>query len=340
MNYDVTIQTIAWFNGRRNDESLIISPKWQRRAVWLEKERSTLLETVFLSMPFPEIYVQIVTDGATGAQRYVVVDGQQRMTSIFMFIDNQISLPESAPWNGKKFRDLQTDEERQAFWNYKVVVRQIYTDSDAEIRGLFARLNSNSYELNDQELRNAKYMGKFKKAAERLADNPIFQSIRLFTPREIRRMEDVEYVSELLLLTVEGITNKKDLLDGLYARFDEDFPREAEFEEDFNAAIQLLNALVTPENATLIKTKSNFYSLFGICLRYWRTQHRLQWTSLEAARIELSAVFNAARNFDPANPGDTPQNVQEYYDAVSRASSDKQRRVTRETVLWNILGNK
>ena len=45
MNYDVSIQTIAWITGRRNDKSLVISPKFQRRPVWLEKERCALLRT-------------------------------------------------------------------------------------------------------------------------------------------------------------------------------------------------------------------------------------------------------------------------------------------------------
>ena len=31
MKYDVSLQTIAWLNGRRNDESLEISPEFQRR---------------------------------------------------------------------------------------------------------------------------------------------------------------------------------------------------------------------------------------------------------------------------------------------------------------------
>ena len=40
MKYDVSLQTIAWINGRRNDGTLEISPKFQRRPVWMETERS------------------------------------------------------------------------------------------------------------------------------------------------------------------------------------------------------------------------------------------------------------------------------------------------------------
>lgn len=94
MNYDVTLQTVSWINGRRSDDSLEISPKFQRRPVWLEKERSALISTICLGLPFPEIYIQVVTDPQTGKQKHIVVDGQQRITSILMFIDGLVTLPE------------------------------------------------------------------------------------------------------------------------------------------------------------------------------------------------------------------------------------------------------
>ena len=96
--------------------------------------------------------------------------------------------------------------------------------SDAEIRDLFERLNTNTVALNDQEIRNAKYIGAFKQLAERLADSPIFQEMGLFSARDIRRMSDVEFISELLILTIQGISNKKDLVESYYARFEEELP--------------------------------------------------------------------------------------------------------------------
>ena len=93
MKYDVSLQTIAWLRGRRADASLQISPKFQRRPVWLELERSELISTILLCLPFPEVYIQSVLDTNTGQEQYVVVDGQQRITSILMFIDNEVALP-------------------------------------------------------------------------------------------------------------------------------------------------------------------------------------------------------------------------------------------------------
>ena len=336
MNYDVTIQTVAWINGRRNDKSLIISPKFQRRPVWLEKERRALLSTICSALPFPEIYIQIVTDAESGRQEHVVVDGQQRVTTILMFVDGKVSLPEDTEWQGQSFKDL-NEEQKKRFWDYKVVVRMLQGASDPEIRDLFTRLNTNNIALNDQELRNARYMGKFKACCERLADNPFFQSIQLFTAREVRRMEDIEFVSELLLRAVEGVTNKKDLLEQAYADYDEDFPQESEYEGEFSAAIQLLKSITTESNASLVKAKSNFFTLFGACLEYYRQSKKPFFSKPEAISTGVGRLLLSAKTFDP-NAVDPNPVIRDYYDAVSRAASDKSRRVRREQILLKLIG--
>jgi hypothetical protein len=335
MNYDVSLQTVSWINGRRLDETLEISPKFQRRPVWLEKERSALISTICSDLPFPEVYIQVVTDPQTGKQKHIVVDGQQRITSIFMFIDGLVSLPDDDEWNGETIRTLSPDQLGR-FWAYKIVVRMLNTTSEADIRDLFTRLNTNNISLTDQELRNARYQGKFKVTCERLADNAFFQSVNLFTAREVRRMVDIEFVSELLLRAVEGITNKKDLLEQVYANYDEDFPQESEHEEEFNAAIQLIKSVTTPDTAAVIKTKSNFYSLFGVCLEHYRRTKKTFFKNPEELIDRLSKLLFQAKNFDP-NAANPDVYIQDYYDAVSRAASDKGRRVRREEILVKIV---
>jgi hypothetical protein len=209
--------------------------------------------------------------------------------------------------------------------------------SDAEIRDLFTRLNTNNLALTDQELRNARYQGKFKSSCERLADNPFFQSINLFTPREVRRMVDIEFVSELLLRAVEGLTNKKDLLEEAYANYDEDFPEESRYEEEFNAAIQLIKSITTSNNAPLVKTKSNFYSLFGAFLEYYRRTGKAHFENASELADRLTALLAATKSFDPQAPS-ADERVRDYYDAVSRAASDKARRARREEILMQIVG--
>ncbi len=333
MNYDVSFQTVSWFNERKNDLSLEISPKFQRRAVWLEKERSLLIETIASQLPFPEIYIHVETDTETGKQQYSVVDGQQRITSILKFLNNEFQLPVNDTWKGEYFRDLSL-EAKANFWDYKIVVRSLRQTNDEEIRSLFTKLNTNNIALNDQELRNARYSGRFKDLAERLADNPFFQSLGLFTPRDVRRMLDIEYVSELLVRQIAGINNKKDLLEGFYSEYDEEFPMEATYEDEFNVAINLARSIISPENQSIFKSKGHFYSLFGVCLDYFRKMRRNQFKHQIDVENEITnLVLKAkARDFDEGSP-----EIEVYSDVSTRSTSDKSRRVERERILYSIV---
>ncbi|MDH5561533.1 MAG: DUF262 domain-containing protein [Deltaproteobacteria bacterium] len=330
MEYEASLQTISWFNEHRNQNRLEISPLFQRRAVWLERERSELMATICSNLPFPEVYIQVVTDRNTGEQRYVVVDGQQRLTSIFRFVDNQFALPNDDYWNGQCFKDL-SDDQKESFWDYKVVVRSLRRTNDAEIRDLFERLNTNNIALNDQEIRNAKYRGAFKNLAVRLADDPLFQEMSLFTARDVRRMLDVEYAGELLVLLIHGISNKKDLLDVYYAQYEEELPNEADFESQFITALNLIWSIYDVENRVILKTKSNFYTIFGCMLRYMKITGSRSFPNPQRVKNAVFELILSARNqhFDDQRP-----EIEEYADAVSRAASDRGRRVRREEILW------
>lgn len=331
MEYEVSLQTIAWINSRRNDETLEISPAFQRRAVWMDRERSELMETIVSGLPFPEIYIHVVTDSDTGQQRHIVVDGQQRTTSILMFIDNEVQLPQSGPFNGSYFRNLNAAQ-KEAFWDYKIVVRSLRKTNEAEIRDIFARLNTNNITLNDQEIRNARYVGRFKNAAERLADNPLFEKMGLFTARDMRRMLDVEFASELLVRQIAGVTNKKDLLEDTYAAYEEEFPGEPEYETEFTTAMSMIWSIYDDENPSIFKTRGNFYSLFGCFVDFTRKTRKKAFDNPVAVKNLISNFLTKVK----AREFDEPE-IEEYQDAVSRASSDRARRARREEILWGLL---
>lgn len=336
MEYNVTLQTIGWLAQQDRSHTLELSPKFQRRAVWRPRERSELLETIMLRLPFPEIYVQVVTEDETGLQRYVVVDGQQRCRSILMFVEGEVSLPSESDWQGGVFKDL-SPEDKQAFWHYEIVVRMLARATDADIRELFARLNTNNFALNDQELRNARYTGEFKKVSERLADDPYFQDLGLFTAREVRRMEDIEFVSELLVRVVDGVQNKKDLLEDYYLNYDDEFPDQNRYGLEFSAALGLVRQVTTVQNRAYVKTKSNFYSLFGVCLQYYRRTSRTNFNHADNIAGRLTDLLGQARVFRSIDQEVADPQVAAYFDAVSRAASDKGQRVRREQLLLEVI---
>lgn len=70
---------------RWHDEGdLIVDPEWQRNYVWSRKQASKLIESFLLNIPVPVIYL-----ARTPESKYEVIDGLQRLTSVFEFLDNK-----------------------------------------------------------------------------------------------------------------------------------------------------------------------------------------------------------------------------------------------------------
>jgi hypothetical protein len=147
-------------------------------------------------------------------------------------------------------------------------------------------------------------------------------------------MIDVEFVSELLLLTMHGVTNKKDLLDIFYAKYDEELPDEVRYETDFNTALNLFWSIVQDSPNSSYKTRSNFYSIFGACLTYYRETGRRSFRNPQTVSNQLSEFFDKVRANEFLD--DNPE-IERYSEAVTRAASDKNRRVERERILIKII---
>lgn len=95
----------------RDDGDLILDPEWQRNYVWTNPQASRLIESFLLNIPVPVIYVATTSD-----DRYEVIDGLQRLTSTFRFLDNELKLSGLSilrHLNGKKFRDLERSDQRK-----------------------------------------------------------------------------------------------------------------------------------------------------------------------------------------------------------------------------------
>jgi uncharacterized protein with ParB-like and HNH nuclease domain len=67
-------------------DKLVLQPDFQRLQVWDNKKASLLVESVLLDIPLPVIYLNEESDGT-----FSVVDGQQRLTALFDFFENNLS---------------------------------------------------------------------------------------------------------------------------------------------------------------------------------------------------------------------------------------------------------
>jgi len=252
-------QIYKWYK----EKCLELAPPFQRKPVWSDKNKSYLIDTILSDLPVPEIYINVKTD-KDGNTKYIVVDGQQRIRSILSFIEDELEIleSESQKYGSKHFSDL-PDGLKKDFWNYNIVTRELLTDREEDVRAIFQRLNKNVVPLNSQELRNATFVGEFIRLMNELADDDFWAENRIVSPSDIRRMLDVEFVSELVIGMLIGIQTKdQELIDRQYKAHDEHFEEKNDIKKKFNQIKNKIEEIFPDLKSTRWHYKSDFYPLF------------------------------------------------------------------------------
>src|SRR6266566_5369801 len=133
------------------DGRLIPTPPFQRRLVWTNKDKREFIDTVLKGYPFPEIYTaQGDINLETGTGTELLVDGQQRVTTLQQYFEGSRTLRLGKDTSGKDFPRYAelSDEQKRQFLTYVVVVRNLGQISMEEIKEVFKRINATSYSLN------------------------------------------------------------------------------------------------------------------------------------------------------------------------------------------------
>jgi hypothetical protein len=335
---NTTHRSVVWFKKAFESGDLVVKAPFQRNPVWSERQQSALIDTILLEYPIPEIYMQDLTD-AQGGQKYILVDGQQRIRAVLDFLANQLELEDESPhWAGMRFEDL-TETDKKKVYEYSFVVRQLPDIPDEEIRTIFQRLNRNTMTLTAQELRHATYWGPFIKLMEEIADYEYWNDAGLFSANDRRRMADVEFVSELAVAYLNGIQNKKKKLEEYYQQYEESFEGAAALRAVYGKVLGELEQILPQLAKTRWRKKSDFYSLF---LAFAANVERLPLPA-ERRAVAGSSLIEFAGNVD-AEIKETwpegvpaPKEVGDYVKNVERAASDLAARTERGRILGEIL---
>jgi hypothetical protein len=254
------------FSSWKASGQLAISPRFQRRQVWTPAAKSYLIDTVILGFPVPPIYIRIVKGKGKSPPVREVIDGQQRITAITEYVENEFPLSKSieSPYKGLKFDELPQDIKDRVS-GYSFICEVFQGISDEDVLSIFSRLNTYSVRLNRQELRNGRYFGPFKQTAYELAYGHLtfWRNNRIFTETNIARMIEVEFTSELIIALLDGLQDKKKSIDKFYKKFDEEFPPRKGVEKKFRRVIDEINE-VFPEGLAKSEFRRTplFYSLF------------------------------------------------------------------------------
>lgn len=185
--YDVTVDELI----RRVERGRIdVAPVYQRKFQWDIGRQSTLVESIFLGIPVPPLFM--ATNATTGeVSNWEVVDGLQRVTTLVHFsgssdAKNRLGLTSTlrldelkklASFNGVKFGDLPGDLQ-SLFEDRPLKVIVLNDKSDRRVRfDLFERINTGGIKLTDQEVRECVFRGAFIELLEDLAERPNFKIV-------------------------------------------------------------------------------------------------------------------------------------------------------------------
>lgn len=237
LKFEIESKTVAEFRSLNKSGELILRPEYQRKAVWPERAKVSLMETILLGYPIPEIYLAYETS-PEGEQKASVVDGQQRLTSLLGFLNNKFPLDGledeklKEKYEGKFFTEL-PDDVRQEFFQYRFPIRRLSNLADEFVRAVFARVNRVNMVLTDQELRNALLPGPFNDFLKDCAAHQISAVSGVFSGERRKRGGDLEFYAEVFGTCIFGLSNKKTELDERYDKISADFEdyqeRAAEF---------------------------------------------------------------------------------------------------------------
>lgn len=274
MDRKATTQDITWFLDIYQSNKLDLDPPYQRRSVWSPGDRKYFLDTILRGYPSPPIFLNKMTN-ENGLTTYHVVDGKQRLQTIFMFAENKIALASDfgdIRLNNKKWESL-PQETKMKFWNYSLTVEIINVIETSIINQVFSRFNKNSRRLEKQELRHARFEGWFINVVETEAEDEMWKLFKVVTDARSRRMKDAQFISELFLIILDGkiVGFDQDYLDEKYSEYDnpsENVPGflEEDFREEVNEVKKYIQDMENKNNciSKYAKTSANFYVLWAL----------------------------------------------------------------------------
>ena len=254
----VTNPTIADIYEKIDGNKLNLRPDFQRKFVWTQEHQEEFLDTILHGYPFPEIYVcQGEIDTKKIRTTQTVIDGQQRLTTIKNYIEGIFERPLKLV---KSFDNLEADE-RESFLTYQIVVRDIGKVDDDLIREIFRRINLTKFKLEDIEIHNAIYDGKFIQTAKSILNDIKLEEYGVFHESEFTRMADLHFVLQIMsTLERGGYYHRDNEVEKCIAEFNDEYANSNKIKSDILKAFDIIERLALPLDSIWFR-KSNFFTM-------------------------------------------------------------------------------
>ena len=286
--------------GYHDREELNIAPWYQRRIVWSQPQKAYLINTIHENKPVPSIYIRHDVDLDSEKSIKEIVDGQQRVRCVIEYRND--GFPAKHPNHTVPvFYSDMSRSERIHFLQSSLSVGYLVGASDSDVIEIFARINSVSKTINQQERRNAKYSGEFKQFClnESIKRLSFWRNNNIFTDIQISRMLEVQFVSDLIINFIEGLqdySSKK--IDVFYQEYEASFPQSKEIEERLDRVYTIL--LGVPNNLirnTIFSAPQLLFSLILI----------LDGDEKPALKVVRNCVIDLDGRVEAVRSGENPQ---------------------------------
>ena len=319
MKFRIETWTIAQLRKYYDAGTLNLNPPYQRRFIWTLKDQQILVDSILKGYAIPNIFLFEQRKNV-----YEMVDGQQRSRTIIGFIEKQFKTKDGEFFDQKKHGSI--------FNKYKIPITIIEKiEVNESIEEFYALVNKSGIHLNRPELKKAEYFDtKFLNLVTELADNSIFQNLDLFTEVSTKRMNDIDFVSELVTYLIEGNSDKKLKVDKAFEN-DITLARYKELKAEFLKVVKIFKKFDEkfPLKKTRYKQRNDFYSLFGFI-------HNNLSLSPETLQYYYDLLLKFNNDITPSNEDCEPFQLYAFH-CISQSNSknarDERSKILRELFL-------
>jgi hypothetical protein len=348
-SFDSRTYSINDFVEWERQGQLELNPSFQRRAVWSEKAKSFLMDTIVRGKPIPKFFIRQKINVTTRTSVREVVDGQQRLRTILSYISDgfTISRVQNPEFGGKRFSQLPEDVQSQIL-AYEIAVDLLINLPDTEVLDIFSRLNSYAVILNEQEKLNAQYFGPFKIIADAIGRKytEFWIQNTILTSKQILRMAEVNLVADLLIAMLEGLRAKK-RIKGFYRTYETNFAHDTDqLSKRFDETLGVIGKLFPNGfKGSEFSRPFLFYSLFTAV---YHCLHGLKGLAAPKVPLATDPQRAVARNglerveelfgVLPADVGGLEPLERTFLNDSRRATTDQSAREGRTKFLLSLMG--
>lgn len=347
-NFDTRTYSISDFIEWDKNGLLELSPDFQRRSVWTEKAKSYLIDTILRGKPMPKLIITQRLEGAKNIR--VVVDGQQRLRAILGYYhgDFRISKAHNKELSTFTYQTLPRGLDRD-YLKYELGVDLLFDTPYEEILDIFARINSYTVKLEQQEIFNAKYLGYFKQTVYATGFKYVsyFIEAGILTKAKVTRMAEADLTADLLVSLIDKVQSNKGV-ENYYKKYEDDPDNLEDIEAKFDKIMSYIGSIYSAselKNTNFTRTHL-FYTLFTsighllFSLNGIDPNLKASITEKSIGKIRVALDSFSAKYDEITESIDEPHHPKEFRDFINasrRGTTDTSARILRTNFLCKII---